>query len=324
MKLFAISGVALTLALGIPRTAACIDGPPSAAISGQGAFELKKQPDILRIHVDVQAKGKTVKEALTKLQERKQSAQTNLQVLGAIAETIRFGEPMIVTENPNQQRQMMMIMRQRAMMGGKQPDKKPKEPPPIVVTCTLAAEVPLKAASPEDLLITSHELEKRVRTMDLGGAKDMKQASAQDEELAQENDDMDPNETFRRGDPLFLYVRRIAPDEELKAMTTAFQRARTNALKLAKASGSELGALQRVDDSQGAPWQWQQDMDENITMRSPWGSYQSMNIMGILRPHPSGDEIPVVEAVGTNPSKVVFRVGLSASFELLKRPNLKP
>src|SRR5205823_8939928 len=81
----------------------------SGTVTGHGSVELKRQPDVLRVQVDVLARGKDVTEALGKLRQRRQTAQKHLEQLGVAANAIEFGKPAIVTERNNQQRHMIMM-----------------------------------------------------------------------------------------------------------------------------------------------------------------------------------------------------------------------
>src|SRR5207248_11168869 len=118
---------------------------------------------------------------------------------------------------------------------------KPKEPPPVIVSCPLKAELRLSAPDPEALVILSHTLEERIKLADLGGTKDLKAASAQDEEMEQEEamammNYNDPDAP-KRGEPIFVYVSKISEDEQLQARAEAFTKARREAGRLAKAAG---------------------------------------------------------------------------------------
>src|SRR5262249_10878642 len=132
-------------------------------------------------------------------------------------------------------------------------------------------------ADPEELLLVAHSLEERIKTADLGGTKDLKQLSPQDEELAQEQADemvdFGDSEAPKRGEPIFLYVSKVSEDDKAKALEQAFKKAKREATLLARAAGVELGALRHLADhsSSGAP-----DAEEFAVMDSPY-SYQLMN-----------------------------------------------
>jgi hypothetical protein len=127
--------------------------------------------------VEVQAKGKTLKEALAKLREKREAAQKSLEALGVVPGSIEFGEPTIVEEKDDRQRQVAMRMMRQMRNQGVKPPQKPKEATPILVSVSLKAEFRLKPSEPEEFLIVANALEQRMKAADLGGLKDLKQAS---------------------------------------------------------------------------------------------------------------------------------------------------
>src|SRR5262249_39977119 len=66
--------------------------PPAGTVTGQGSADVKRLPEILRIQVEVLAKGKDLKEALARLKERREAAQARLLALGAPKTAVVFGE----------------------------------------------------------------------------------------------------------------------------------------------------------------------------------------------------------------------------------------
>src|SRR5713101_2603991 len=199
--------------------------PAAGTVTGRGTVESKRTPEILRVQVEVMAKGKDLKEALARLKERREAAQKNLETLGATPPSIEFGNALITDEKSERQKMMEMMMGGGGRAQGKKANQKPKQAPPIVVAMTLKAEVPLKASSPEELLILAHLLEEKIKAADVGGLKELKQLSPQDEESAEENPQAgfvmglggEGTET-KRGEPTFLYVSKVSEDDQTKAL----------------------------------------------------------------------------------------------------------
>src|SRR5438874_919830 len=104
LSLLALAAIACPPVLG--------DGPPAGTVSAHGSADVKRSPEVLRVQVDILAKGKTIKEALVKLSERRQAAQKNLEAIGFPANAIEFGEPKVVLEKSDR----TMRMQQRMMM----------------------------------------------------------------------------------------------------------------------------------------------------------------------------------------------------------------
>src|SRR5262249_6225391 len=141
---------------------------------------------------------------------------------------------------------------QRMLAQGKKDDK-PKQPPTVVVYVPLKFEMPLKAADAEELLILASALEEKIKGADLGGIKEGKQMSPQDEEMAQEVMEQVPNDENepRRGEPLFLFVSKVSTADQDQALASAFQKAKREAGRLARAAGAELGTLVHLDNNSG-------------------------------------------------------------------------
>jgi hypothetical protein len=288
-------------------------------ITGQGQVDLKKQPQKLRVYVNVLAKGKTLREALDKLREQKQTARRYLELFGAPPDSVRFGEPQIETEKNDarhQQMRMMMAMRNQAAGQGTKP--KTKEPPSIMVSCSLSTEIPLKPANAEELLLAAHALEERIKAADLGGTKGLKQASAQDEELAQEQAAMfgDPSldEGRKPGDPIFTYICKITDEERTKAMARAFAEAKSEAILLARAANVELGRLASIVDTSSQ----EAFGEEGVFMRSGRAFIydQRTGAVQISEPDESRHEH---EALGPQPTRVHLRITISVAFDVNKR-----
>ena len=57
--------------------------PEAAVISVSGSARVQRRPTVLRVYLQLSAKGKTVEEAMAALKERREAAQTQLEKLGA-------------------------------------------------------------------------------------------------------------------------------------------------------------------------------------------------------------------------------------------------
>jgi len=315
--------VALALFTFLPA-GVCAQGPTPGTVTGHGAVELKRTPDVLRLHIEVLAKGKDLKEALARLKDRRETSQRFLEALGAVHTSIEFGEAAITDERTDREKQMeMMMAMQNARAPGKKDAQKAKQSPPVVVTASLKAEVPLKAAGAEQLLLLAHSLEQKIKTADLGGMKELKQMSPQDEESAQEAVNAmqfgggDPNEP-KRGEPILLYVSKVSEDERAKALTQAFEKAKLEAQRIARAAGAALGPIHHIEDAAAT----YPGIDESTQLNEGRAMYyqmiqQSGVVSSTLRNGEQGGE-----ALGLQPGKVIYRVTLTAQF-VLKKPGEK-
>jgi uncharacterized protein YggE len=283
-------------------------------VTGQGSFEMKRQPEFLRVQVEVLAKARSAKDALAKLQERRLAARTKLEGMGAAPEAIEFSEPMIVSELDPREAQMQAMMARRAMMmqmaqGGKKAAAKPKEAPPVVVSCVLKAQIRLSAPNPEEMLLLAHGLEERIKAADLGGTKALKQVSPQEEELAQEEMQgmMNGDEQRVRGQPFLCYVSKLTAEDRTRAVREAFKRAERQASELAGAAGLVLGPVCKLEE---AP-------NQNNDAEVPNGmEFIYAQLGGRVPGNQAPDDKNGPEAVGIQPAKVVYRVVLTATFEM--------
>ncbi len=306
-----IAAPLLTVVLTSLPAAVYADDNGGSKVSGMGVYELKKQPDILRVQVEVLAKARSAKDALAKLQEHRQAAKGQLESMGASAATIEFSEPVVTsTLDPNEAR-MQAMMAQRAMMQGKKAPAKPKEAPPVVVSCMLKAEIPLTAHTPEELLVHTHALEERIKQADLGSIKSLKQNTPQEEEMNDaQMQAMGMNggeEQNVRGLPVISYVKKLSADERSQAVREAFKKAERQATELASAAGMVLGQVLSLEES---PVQ-SNEPDGPNTME--W-MYARMGVRYAMPQVTDNKKMP--EASGAKPATVFYRVGVSASFEL--------
>jgi uncharacterized protein YggE len=288
--------------------------PPSeGAVTGQGIVELKRQPDTLRFQIEILARGKDLKEALSKLKERREAARQQVLSLGAVKESIEFGEPSAGSGKSDRQREMERMVGEKL---GRRVDKKgakPKAAPSVVVSAWLKADLSLKAETTEDLLVLFDGIQEKIKAADLGGMKEFQKMSPEDEELAEENlggprysrGEDEP----RRGEPTFMFVRKISEADRDKALAEAFGKAKKEAARLARAAEAELGALQQLGGQNMS-----RDMEDFPGMYDP---YYSRRMLRQMRDAFGSDgEQQTSEAIGAQPGKVVYRVMVSASFTL--------
>ena len=226
----------VVLGVSIAGAQSQAQAPPSekGTVSASGTVILKRLPELLRMKVDVIAQGKTTKEALANLKDRREAVQGQLATLGAAKESVAFGAPQ-VNATVLQMRQQMAMMIQ-ARMGGRGTRKTAKKAAtPVVLSARLTAEWPLKAKDVEGLLIEISQLEESIKAADLAGKKDLEKLSGgDDEELSQElegmaaNDGADPSQA-QPGAATFTLVSRISAQDHSQALAEAFQKAKTRA-----------------------------------------------------------------------------------------------
>lgn len=280
-------------------------------VSGSGTAEIKRPAEILRVQVELTAKGKDLKEALAKLKERRESATGQLTALGLAKNDVQFGEAGVTAAMTDRQRQMEMMVMQRR--GGKKPESKNKQPDPVVVGATLKADFPIKAGSADEMLLACHALQEKIKAADLGGLKEAEKLSPKEEELAEEMEEMSrmmqQTGEPRRGEPTFLYVCKIPAGEREKALKEAYKKAADQAARLATAAGVEVGPLQSLNSHS------QVDASDMSEMNPYYAQAARM----YMARGSSGGEDEQDEAVGMSPAKVGWKVTVNATFQIKRR-----
>lgn len=283
----------------------CLALAPDAAaqqerqVTATGSSTITAQPEILRVTVQLQGEGADVKEALAKLSAEKQGAKEKLATLGVAAEGVTFTEPMLGDAPMSaQQRQMQMFM---SMRGG---EKKPATTKSsVTVSSVLTAEVPLKASGPDELLIAATEAQDKLTEQFKPKGADAA-ASPEEQEVLDEMMEMDMGDGggAKPGEPSFLYVHKIAQEEQEKALADAFANARKSAEQLAKAVGLSLGDVRTVSASSKSGGA-EDDEDAYFAM------------MASMSGQDTGGAI-VQEATSTQPGPVTCKVTVTSAFTL--------
>ena len=157
-----------------------------SAVDSSGQASLKRTPELFRMRLDLQAKGRNLAEALQKLKAKRTAATAKLVELGVAEKTLKFGDPKI-TGGENEQQAMQRMVRQRmaAMQAASQPAEK-GESKPVIVSVSVTAEWPLNGGDAETLLLAAHEIEDKVTAADLAGSKEQEKLSPEEEEELEE------------------------------------------------------------------------------------------------------------------------------------------
>jgi uncharacterized protein YggE len=293
-----LAALFLIAAAATPALAQGDGGVPT--VNTQGFASIKKQPDTLRMSMQVQVTGKDLKDALANLTARKETLRKQLAELGATKESIEFTPPS--AGGDQRQRQMEMMVRMRMQSGGgKQPEESGK---PVALAATVKADWPLKAGEPEQLLLAANDLQEKLKAASGSTTKPADNLTAEQREELEEMMSMNDNdEGAAPGTPIFLYVARISDEERAKALSEAFGKAKAEAGRLAVAAGGKAGGLRQLSSHSG-PDTSGYDFDyENRAL------YQMM-----LQDQRQGGESN--EAIGTQPGPVTFQAMVNASFQL--------
>jgi uncharacterized protein YggE len=280
----------------------------AGTVTGTGSVSLERTPDRMRVQVALFGKGAGIKEALEALEKRTDAARTQLNELKVEKDSIAFDPPKVTT-NPD-----LRIQRIELMLAQRRGKKAKKADKSVTVTSTLTAEFKIDAKDARTMLLAVHPLQEKIREADLSGAKEAEKLTPEQEELLEEAEAQGYSyggEEQKPGDPVFLFVSRIKDEDRDQALAEAFQKAKAQAAKLAKAAGSELGALKSLTDQDYSGTDYGEDYVYNYA-----GNYNSpaFRAVQMARSRRSGEEAH--EALGAEPGPVKFSVTVSASFDL--------
>jgi uncharacterized protein YggE len=284
---------------------------PTSSVQGMGTATLERMPELLRLHVQLSARGKSPAEALAALRDRRDAVKALLPTLGAAADSIRFDDPQVTRGDQQQKMNEMLMQRMGRTKRGSSPGEAPTLP--TTATATLTADWPLKATDVEQLLAEAFAMQEKIKTADVAGAKETAQLSPEEEELQAEMQQMmGGNQGPVPGEPQFTFVLKVTPEEKAKLTAEAFQKAKAEAGRLATAAGAKLGKLTSLAGStQGA--------DASDSYSSFGGNpyaYQMMQQQAALLTGAGGGAAAEGEAVGMNPAKVKLSVAVQAHFAL--------
>jgi hypothetical protein len=285
------------------------------SVTGNGVVTIEQKPTKLRLIIQISTKGKSLKEALGKMKDRRDAAALQLNQLGAIKESVRSTDPVVSPGKTPQQMQMERYMLQQARAQGRK-TKANAAPPSVTVDSMLTAEWNLKASSHDELLLFAKDLQDKVTAADLAGRKDLEPKTAEEKELAEELSSAaeeyggyDGNEQ-KPGEPQFVYLAVISEKQKADALKAAFAKAKTQAETLAAAAGVVLGSLDQLHGTVGS---------------SPANNYESMGYPGNFRyqmaiaQQMSGETNEQEnEASAPQPGPVKFQISVMANFQLKK------
>lgn len=287
-------------------------------VHGTGAATIQRLPETLRMQVAIIGKGATLKDAVTSLKTRTDAAKKQVTELGADKDSIRVDPPHIYEQqNNNQRRQMEMMMAQRMNRGGKKAAKN-KVAPPVMVSAMLTASWKLKAKDAEDLLLTVHPLQEKIRTADLAGAKETEKLTPEQEELLEEAEAQgfsmyDGGEEAKPGEPLFLFVSRISDEDREQALADAFKNAKSDAVRLAKSAEATLGRLKSIQNNMyGGGY----DGDDYGMANYNYNSRAYRALQAARNSQNRSGKEDNLEAIGGEPGMVKYVVNVTATFDL--------
>lgn len=286
------------------------------AISGQentisvsGTSGVRRLPETIRLAVTVQARGKTVEEALSKLQSERDSTLEKIVSLGFDKERVTADDFGIDQQEENKRRQMQMMIAQRMNQGRRK--KKASAREPVLVRCQLLAEHPISGTTAEAVLREGCEWAQKVKAANL--SPETTAQTPEEAELIEEMHGMNfhSGEPGSGNEPRLIYISNVSEEEARKAYAEAFQHARKQGEILAAAAGVKAGALTRLSAH----------LAKNPSgANNPYGNYNPHFSVRQMTGSPQSDfdGLKQLEGSATTPEAMTFAFTVDAVFTIEK------
>ena len=272
-------------------------------IAVKGSAESIEQAEVMRMSVTIEAQGSDLSAAMESLMKKKKKATIQVEKLEPVEGTIKFGD---IGTGGGQGDSTQMIQQMKRRYGD---DPRMAQmmnvKPPVKLTLSITADWKIETAEPDQLMLACDALKQKISKTEFVG-QDEDKLTPEQEELAEElaqmmNEYGGGGDSTPAGTPSFYYVRVIPAQLQEELLGKAFEDAKKQAQRLAKATGSELGDLQRLSSS---------SVD---AASDPYEAYYRSQRQSFV---PTAEELEggAVEAVSNAPDKVDFSVSISAAF----------
>ncbi len=162
----------------------------------------------------------------------------------------------------------------------------------------------------------AQRIQEKIKAADLAGSKETAKLSAEEEEFEEEANQMahryGGEEPQQPGQPQFVFVATLSPQEGEKAMSEAVAKAKQQAAELAKAAGVQLGPLLGLSGGSSG----QTNLGNNPMVS--YGPYGGQDLLHQMLGLQLGGNTEGPEAVSTDPGKLTFTCHVTAMFQLAK------
>ena len=287
---------------GFPQMVLTTADASSPAISAAGTSSIKRLPSTIRVIVPIQAKGKTIEDALKSLETERKTALDKIQKIGFTEENIRVEGFSFDQSQENKRRQMERMIAQRMGQAGA---KKTTSTESVAIRCMLYAEWPMTGNTVEEIFKESHTLKQKILAANL--IPKPEGLSPEEEELAEEMEAMNySGEEESSNEPRFIFVAKVSDEEGQKAYAEAFEQAQKQGALLAKAAGFKLGPLKQIAGS----------VTKNQETMEPYSRYNHDPYLAqmIHAQQFGNDETSQFEGIAASPDSITFTFIIHVSF----------
>ena len=161
-------------------------------------------------------------------------------------------------------------------------------------------------------------MREKVKAAELGGGKEAPKLSPEEQEVAEEmaaqtarNMGSD-EEQAKPGEPHFLFVARLSPQDRQTALAEAFAKAKAQAAELAKAAGAGLGPMTGLSGEAERRHERLQSPMQDTTATADRGEYEFLQQIA----QAAGGEEQQGEALAPRPDGIGFDFVVNATFAI--------
>ncbi len=188
----------------------------------------------------------------------------------------------------------------------------------------LTATWPLAGDTTEKLLLAAEGWREKVKAAELAGGKEAPKLSPEEQEVAEEmaaqaaSNGGNEEEPVKPGEPHFVFVARLSPQDRQTALAEAFTKAKAQAAELAKAAGAGFGAMTGLSGDGGTG-----GMGALAGMNASWryNPYAARENYEWLQQvaQTAGGEEQQGEAMAPKPDGIAFDFAVNATFAVLPK-----
>lgn len=231
----------------------------SEGIQASGTASVRLRPETMRLRMELVARGESIADAMAMLKVLIERDRKQIQVLGAIPESIRFGDPGIRKNQPidgaqaanedQNENDAPKPAAANAAAANAPPAEAAAAAPARQVTASmsLTADWELKARDPIELAVEIGTLQQKIRDADLSKTNDGNDdGDGDDPQEEEENNRFGLMPALSPGVAKYLFVAHLPLDEQKKCAARAYARAKRDAEILAAGAGTPLQRLRSL------------------------------------------------------------------------------
>jgi uncharacterized protein YggE len=306
----------------VPGVANVVSAQVSPGIvSATGSASIERPAERMRMQIVIQGRDATPEGALKVLNQRIDKARKSLAKLEADKNSIRVGAPRIVEPSQNMMQNQMMIMGGVAVGAaglGAGAAAGGEVAQPIIFSATLTADWILAAEEPGAMLAAVHQLQQKIKAVELSGVDE--EAGLPDQGAAPPEGVLFQQVMISTGmpdlrQPAFCFVAEVAEQEYERAVAEAYERARRQAARLAKAAGLQLGDIRSLSSAIVS----NPEVNQTLTFPMQAGQENPRNLLLMQALQQQGPRDDVQEALGVQPGIIKLRVDVTTSFDIKPR-----